>query len=418
MEQEPWAVRLSDIKPEKQRWLWKNYFPIGDISIIAGIQGIGKSLTTVDLAARVTTGRKWPDGTTCTEGSVVIMAAEDNLARTIRPRMDAANAKTENVIAIRGAPCPDTGDLMPFDIWHNMNMLKRVLNAMKEGTGLRPRLIIIDPLASYVGNIDANRETQVRKVLYSLRANIAEKYGVAVVCVMHVKKGGDESPALERIMGSVAFTGSARCVWAFCQCPDDDDKRYLAPAKHNLIKRSTQGYELFVSAGRNGQGVITWGGKSNKVAEDLMIDRGMRPEAKKAKAMEIIKEQLAKGPVPAGKIKEEVMGADISERTCNNAKMQLGVVSVKRGSIWMWYIPGVGKPYKPPAPNNGKVKTKKQKVLSERDKLSKAITKRTKPELNRPPPKTDKQLTQDEISRVTRCVREFENGQFAPEPKE
>jgi len=416
---EQWVVQLSKVKSEKQQWLWENYFPVGDISIIAGIQGIGKSITTVDFTARVTTGRKWPDGTRCKEGSVVFMSAEDHIANTIRPRMDAAGAAANNVLAILGAPDPKIGGLMQFDVFGNMDRLTYVLDNMKKITGLPPRMVIIDPVSSYVGNIDANRETQVRKVLFYLRANIAVKYNVAVICVMHVKKGAEEAPALERIMGSVAFTGSARCVWAFCQCPEDDDKRYLIPVKHNLIKRSTNGYELFVKTARNGHGVITWGNPSDKVAEDLMIDRGMRPEAKKTKAMEIIREHIESGPQQASIIMEAVVAADISVRTCNNAKIALGVISVKVGSNWMWYLPGVGKPFRAPSGSSATDSVKKtaKPKLSETEKLKNSITRKTKHSIGKPKAKTESQLTKEELDRVTRCVREFERGNFAPEPE-
>ena len=231
MEPDPWIVQLDKVKPTKQEWLWKGFFPVGELSILAGIQGIGKSLTVIDVIARVTSGRSWPDKTKCKEGSALILAAEDHISNTIRPRLDASLAVPKHVMAILGAPDRETGGIMPFDIFSNMPHMVNVLENMQRITGLPPRLVVIDPLTSYVGGIDANRETQVRKVLFTLRANIAVKYNVAIICIMHVKKGADEAPALERIMGSVAFTGSARSVWAFCQCPDDDDKRYMVPVK-------------------------------------------------------------------------------------------------------------------------------------------------------------------------------------------
>lgn len=415
MEPDPWLVRLDKVKPTKQEWLWKGFFPVGELSILAGIQGIGKSLTAIDVIARVTSGRPWPDKSKCKEGSALILAAEDHISNTIRPRLDASLSVPKHVMAILGAPDRETGGIMPFDIFSNMPQMVNVLENMQRITGLPPRLVVIDPLTSYVGGIDSNRETQVRKVLFTLRANIAVKYNVAIICIMHVKKGADEAPALERIMGSVAFTGSARSVWAFCQCPDDDDKRYMVPVKANLIKRTTAGYELFVASGRNGQGVIKWGDPSDKVAEDLMVDRGMRPEAKKTRAMEIIKDHLQGGPQPAGIIQEAVMQDDISRRTCDNAKRELGVRSVKSGNMWMWWLPGIGSKL----PVKKKEVKKAKPVVSERDKLVKAIKKRAKP-LNRKSVKKGKDvLKQEEIDRVTRCVREFESEKFfAPEPEE
>ena len=43
-----------------------------------------------------------PDGTHRIPGAVVLMSAEDGLADTIRPRLDAAGADATKVVAITG----------------------------------------------------------------------------------------------------------------------------------------------------------------------------------------------------------------------------------------------------------------------------------------------------------------------------
>ena len=108
------------------------------------------------------------------------------------------------------------------------------------------------------------------------------------------------------------------------------------------------------------------------------------------------------------------MQDNISRRTCDNAKRELGVRSVKSGSLWMWWLPGIGSklPVK-------KRETRKAKpVVSEEDKLIKAIKKRAKPMNRKSVKKGKEKLKQEEINRVTRCVREFERGEFPPEPEE
>ena len=48
-------------------------------------------------------GGDWPDGTVCaTPGDVLILSAEDGLADTIRPRLDAAEGDPTKVHAIEG----------------------------------------------------------------------------------------------------------------------------------------------------------------------------------------------------------------------------------------------------------------------------------------------------------------------------
>ena len=55
----------------------------------------------MDIAARVTTGHTMPDGTPGPgPAGVVILSAEDGLADTIRPRLEAADPDLERVVAI------------------------------------------------------------------------------------------------------------------------------------------------------------------------------------------------------------------------------------------------------------------------------------------------------------------------------
>jgi hypothetical protein len=74
------TVSAADIKPRSIEWLWPNRIPLGAITILAGLQGLGKSFLSTDLAARVSNGAPWPDlpdrPNPC--GSTLIFAAEDD----------------------------------------------------------------------------------------------------------------------------------------------------------------------------------------------------------------------------------------------------------------------------------------------------------------------------------------------------
>jgi putative DNA primase/helicase len=88
----PIITCLADIEPREVAWLWQGRIPLGRITLLVGRPGEGKSFLTTDMAARVTSGTPWPDGSDCPQGSVVFIAAEDDPADTIRPRLDAHGA--------------------------------------------------------------------------------------------------------------------------------------------------------------------------------------------------------------------------------------------------------------------------------------------------------------------------------------
>src|SRR3990172_1755202 len=55
------AVSFSDVAQTDVPWLWPGRIPIGRVTLLVGDPGLGKSLVTLDIAARVSRGAAWPD---------------------------------------------------------------------------------------------------------------------------------------------------------------------------------------------------------------------------------------------------------------------------------------------------------------------------------------------------------------------
>ena len=49
-------TKASAVRPEPIRWLWKGRVPLGALTVLAGVQGLGKSTFTAWMTARVTRG--------------------------------------------------------------------------------------------------------------------------------------------------------------------------------------------------------------------------------------------------------------------------------------------------------------------------------------------------------------------------
>ena len=91
------GILLSHIESEQIHWLWEKRIPRGKLTTLDGDPGLGKSLITLDLAARITTGRPMPDGTPGVQGSVVLIAPEDGIMDTIKPRVEAAGGDPSHI---------------------------------------------------------------------------------------------------------------------------------------------------------------------------------------------------------------------------------------------------------------------------------------------------------------------------------
>ena len=93
------VVDLTQLQPKKTDWLWQDRIPRGCISVLEGDPGLGKSLLTVSLAAAVSTGAAVVPGEAPLgkPADVVFLSAEDDIERTILPRLKVAGADLSRV---------------------------------------------------------------------------------------------------------------------------------------------------------------------------------------------------------------------------------------------------------------------------------------------------------------------------------
>src|SRR6476620_10795792 len=84
----PVVKLLNTFTPKPVRWLWPKRIAIGKNNLVGGDPGLGKSLLTLDIAARVSSDVPFPDGSQSDFGpaGVVILTMEDDAEDTIVPR--------------------------------------------------------------------------------------------------------------------------------------------------------------------------------------------------------------------------------------------------------------------------------------------------------------------------------------------
>ncbi len=323
---------LSEVQPERLEWLWRGRVPLGKLTVLDGDPGLGKSAVTLDVAARVSAGRELPDGERRGPAGVVLLSAEDGLADTIRPRLDAAGADTERIVALStvGEGSANERTLcVPKDL--------RLIERAVERVGAA--LVIVDPLMAFLGGkTDSHKDQDVRRALAPLAA-LAERTRAAVLIVRHLNKtaGGN---TLYRGGGSIGIIGAARSGLVVAQDPEDPERRILAANKHNL-SRAAQSLVFGLETAPNGAARVVWGGTSGLSAGDILKEP-TDPEQRSAltEAKDFLLKELADGPVAAERVKKDARGADVSGRTLKRAKRALGVGSEKDGDgPWSWVLP-------------------------------------------------------------------------------
>ncbi|WP_428937285.1 AAA family ATPase [Fontivita pretiosa] len=347
----PVLTCLADVEPREVEWLWPGRVPLGRITLLVGRPGEGKSFLTTDMAARVSTGAPWPDGTACPRGSVIIVSAEDDPADTIRPRLDAHGADARKVHLLSAVRWLDEQAKLRERMF-TLGDLPALESALKQVPDCK--LVVIDPIGSFIGGAtDAHRDNEVRSVLAPV-AKLAEKYGPAVLVVAHRRKSAG-SIADDLALGSRAFTGIARAVWHVCRRGDAEADeqitgrrsrvRLLVPGKNNL---AAEGDGLAFIIGGEPPRLIWSREPVAMTADEALVHEsgapgsrpGPQPEALKAAAQWLAK-LLADGEVEAGRVRAETAAAGLAWRTVQRAADAMGVVRDKNafGGGWQWRLP-------------------------------------------------------------------------------
>jgi putative DNA primase/helicase len=340
-------VCMADVEPCEVPWLWTSRFPLGRISLLVGRPGCGKTFLTADIAARVSRGSEWPDGSGCApHGSVLMLNAEDDPADTLAPRLIGAGADLDKVYLLRAAKLiQEDGqeNSIPLDL-SNLVQVERALEQIADC-----RLLILDPIGSYLGGrTDAHRDTEVRAVLAPL-VLMAERRGIAVLLVAHTRKA--EAPFKDdTVLGSRAFTGLARAVWHLEADADDPERRrkLLMPGKSNLaLAPKGMAFRIVPTNGRY-DGLCWEPDEIDAHADDFQPGAsgnpskpGPRPEKREA-CRRWLEELLADGPMLVNDIKAEANEAGFAAKTLRDAADEIPVERNKSGfrdASWSWGLP-------------------------------------------------------------------------------
>lgn len=335
------GMLASEVEAEPVDWLWSDRVPLGELTILDGDPGTGKSTVLTALAAHLTTGQGLPDHRgDPIEGGAVYVTTEDSPGRTIRPRLEAAGANTGRVLLVPSVP-DEEGDPRPLVLPDDVPLLEQA--AHRVGA----RLVVIDPLMAHLGgSINAHRDADVRRALAPL-SDLAHRLGVAVVVVRHLNKSG-RTAAIYRGGGSIGIIGAARVGLLLAEHPDQRGVRVLAPVKNNLAVFPPSLSLALEQAPERDVARVEWLGTCDLTADELLQGSGQgRPDEKRQEARDFLKEVLEDGPVPAQKVKDEADDRGILTMTLRRAKEDLEIEKEKEGfqGPWMWTLPDEAPPF-------------------------------------------------------------------------
>lgn len=317
------VIHADEISVKEVKWLWYPFIPFGKVTLLVGDPGDGKSTFMLAIAALLSRGEPLPfeDSENKKEPmKVIYQTTEDDADDTIVPRFIKAGGDLQNLCFIQ-----ENKRLLTFSD-------RRIRQAIVQENA---KMLILDPMSSYIGNFSLNHANEVRSQ-FNYLIDVSRETGCAIVVIAHMNKA-EGMKAVYRTVGSIDVVGAARSALLITRDKQDEELRIMVQAKSNL--------------GPTGSGIVfRLGEKIEFISEaqykvdDLMLDTVVpaqqgRPDVQTQKAMSEIKTLLSKGPVSSSKCELHLKEMNIGITTIKKAKKLLGVTSQREGPGWTWSLP-------------------------------------------------------------------------------
>lgn len=309
----------SEEKADEVKWLWKPYFAYGKVSIVQGDPGEGKSTFMINVAASVSNGGTLPNGGYLPKPqNVIYQCSEDDIADTIKPRMISAHANCNRIAYL---------DEEQKDLTLSDDRLKEAI------LKFNAKLVIIDPLQSYIGDADISYAGGMRKLLHRLRL-FAKMGNCSIVLIGHLNKN-ESTKTLYRGLGSIEGLASARSVIQVERVEGNPEIRRVRQIKSN---NSAPGSEVYFTIDSE-RGFKWVDGFASPVNGSPECQEEQELMTKQELGVVLLQSLLRLGPAKVNDIYEEFSRRGISQRTALYVKQFLGIKSIRKDGQWFWMLP-------------------------------------------------------------------------------
>lgn len=333
----------SELDDHPVEYVWPRRIPYGEITAFQGDSGAGKSHMALFVAAAVTRGAPWPDGSGNAPKGLVYYFTDELPEGEVKARLLASGADMDLIrVYADTSEVASDGTRLPshFTMPRDYNTLQEFIEKESRKAGQPPQVVIFDPLLSYLDpGADPNDASTMSRSIGAIR-QFAEDNRIAIIaCVLQAKRG--DVTAIHKVLGSVVIAARTRAQHLVCDDPrgggQDSGAKLFLPAKLTF-DRMPQGYKWHVDNSKR----VTFDGPTELSAEDAVVllsaeqrrkltRRGASPEnpTLRERCKERILAYLGSaegGARPSQTIKEllkEVDKLDVEDRTIDNAACEL-----------------------------------------------------------------------------------------------
>lgn len=204
---------LAELEDKEFDWIWWPFLARGEVTIMEGPPGVGKSFLTQIICGRVCDGKKikspMPSGLAPVQGKVAYFDMENSADKVTKPRLALSGVEhLENFYQVEA-----------FFSIHDDEVVSEIYQAIGM---LKPAVIVFDTLNSYLGGADTNHGSQAQQALNQFKM-IAREFDCAVIVIRHLKKNRAGVAAVDMGAGSASIAGVARNVLTVVRHPEVED---------------------------------------------------------------------------------------------------------------------------------------------------------------------------------------------------
>ncbi len=326
-------VPASTIPPVETTYAVFPYIPEGEITWFEGDTKAGKTFAACSVVATITNGGTF-NGEAVARGNVAILTCEDDPARSIIPRLIAADADLSRVSIVK-VKDGDEEQLPSF-----LTDLPAIEASFAE-SGVT--FALIDGTFGFLGAKDGGKSyTDAYNVMLPFVA-MARRLSIGCVAVRHVRKS--EGSALAKGIGSVGFGALARSTVSVSVDRQDETRRLFAHAGVNTAEvGATLAFRIdgvTLPGFTRSVGRVTWLGRVEVSADEAVATRSEEDKTERESAGDWLREFLAE-PTPSAFVRDAARKAGISERSLRRAASKEGVHIERHGfgGGSTWHPPG------------------------------------------------------------------------------
>lgn len=324
---------LTEVTEKPVDYIWRGRIARGEITLLSGNPGEGKSFVTVKAAADFSCGRVPVTGEKCPVLRTLYVTNENDPEHVLHARFRLAGGDFRHFAVVEGAENAD-GNSTGIS-FADLTLVERAIEKNKID------LVVFDPLQSYFGSsADFHKASETRPLMDNV-VRLAKKYNIGVVIIRHLSKASG-GRAIHRGIGSIDFSACVRIEFIIGTCADEPNNRHMLTVQ-NKIGKPAPGLRFAIEDVKEkhaDNAKLVWKGESKCTLGDLTApEKTTQAQTGVTRAREFLKKQLAAGP----RTLEYLLAAGDHElRMLQRAANRIGVHRDKPGpgKVVKWSLPG------------------------------------------------------------------------------